>query len=283
MYFHSQNLKKEDGEKGLVHWRCWLGNRPGLAFSISIPSRFWHIHLDIATGEDALGFSIATPLCAIWLSLEHYPLQRFLSKLVDGKRGYGGRVIGISFHDSTFWVKLWEDPMGWSSTDPKWWSFTIKPLQIIFGKEKYSEVVKDEGEMLIDMPEGKYEATYKRFTSYWKRERAWWTKSIERIEVEIPVGIPHEGKGENSWDMGMDATFGTTRPCNHRKPIWVIAKQIALDALKDRQKYGGLSDPGYAKWKEEGEKKYAERKRLANANGMPVNMVPRMGELKERE
>ena len=139
------------------------------------------------------------------------------------------------------------------SKDPWWWDFTIDPMEILFGKRQYSEKVLEEGETTIDMPEGVYTATYKRFISYWKRARSPFVRSLHRISIDIPVGIPHEGKGENSWDMGMDATFGVTMPVEEDESIYDIARRFAMSCLKERQKYGSLHSPDYAKWKLEGE------------------------------
>lgn len=129
----------------------------------------------------------------------------------------------------------------------------------MFGRAKYSEKVLQEGGVTIDMPEGIYQATFKRFISYWKRPRLPFTESIHRISMDIPVGIPHEGKGENSWDMGMDATFGVTMPVEEGESIYEIAKRFAMSCLKTRQKYGSLSSPDYAKWKLEREMHLAKK------------------------
>lgn len=274
MHFHSQNLKKEDREKSLIHWRCWfyLRERITIGFAINVPSRFWHIYFDIAGGEEAFGFSIATPLCAIWMHLDWFKLQSWLSKRVN-KKGYGGRKIGVSFHDGTFWFSLWQDPMGWSSSDPKWWSFNFSPADFLFGKRQYSETVTQEGSIKIDMPEGLYEATYKRFISYWKRARFPKVEKMHRISIDIPVGIPLEGKGENSWDIGMDATFGSTFPVRENETIYEIAKRFAIERLKERQKYGPLCSPDYLKWKLRNEVRLAKEAGLVGGFGVPPDMV----------
>jgi hypothetical protein len=163
--------------------------------------------------------------------------------------------------------------------------FYIHFTDVIFGRRKYSEEVYEEGETSIDMPEGVYKATYKRFISYWKRPRWYKVQSLHRIEIDIPVGIPHEGKGENSWDMGMDATFGVTMPADKNKSMYQITKEFAISCLKTRQKYGSLHSPDYAKWKLEGEVRVEKANELAKQNNIPETLVPRgnFGEIKERE
>ena len=130
---------------------------------------------------------------------------------------------------------------------------------LLLGRRKYSEKILQEGSINIDMPEGVYRATFKRFISYWKRSRWFRVQSLHRISIDIPVGIPHEGKGENSWDMGMDATFGVTMPIDPEDSIYDIAKKFAISCLQDRQKHGSLHSPDYAKWKLQGEIKLAKK------------------------
>lgn len=276
MYFHSQNLKKDHREKGLVNWRCWwkISNRTQFTFSISIPSDFWHIDINLCENgwqEQAIGFSIACPLFALWFGFENNWLYDQLEKITKRKdeKYTDGRSIGLSYHGGTFWFSLWETPMESRSSDPKWWKFNFDPADFFLGKPKYAELVKERGDIKIDMPEGVYDATFKRFISYWKRQRSLHEKSISRIEIVIPVGIPHEGKGENSWDMGMDATFSITMPAEEDEPINEIINKFAIDCLKERQKHGSLSSGEYLKWKTEGE----FRQSLEEASGVKLNIV----------
>lgn len=258
MYFHSQDLRKEDKHWSLVHWRCWIGQNPEFTFYINFPTHFWHIQVDLCENgwqEEAIGLSVA--LFGLYLSVGLrsrwlYKVLEPLTKRKDQKYTHG-RNIGISFHSGKLWVSLWEDPMESRSKDPKWWHFTFDPMDMLFGKRQYTEKVLQEGEVNIDMPEGVYKASFKRFISYWKRPRLPFVQRLHRMSFDIPVGIPFEGKGENSWDMGMDATFGSTFPIQENDSIYDIAKRFAIARLQERQRYGSLHSPDYAKWKLEGE------------------------------
>lgn len=264
MYFHSQDLRKEDKHWSLVHWRCWIGQQPELTFYINFPTSFWHLKLDLCENgwqEEAIGLSIAA--FGLYLSVGlrsrfFYNLLEPITKRKDQKYT-NGRTIGISIHSGSIWVSLWEDPMESRRRDPKWWHFTITPMDILFGKRAYSEKVLQEGEVNIDMPEGVYKATFKRFISYWKRPRFPFVQRLHRMSFDIPVGIPFEGKGENSWDCGMDATFGSTFPIQEHDSIYDIAKRFAIARLQERQRYGSLHSPDYAKWKLEGEARVAKK------------------------
>lgn len=78
--------------------------------------------------------------------------------------------------------------------------------------------------------------------------------------IDVPVGIPYQGKGENSYDIGMDATFSSVFPIKKEEGLRTLANKFAMECLKERQRTGRLSDPDYARWKMEGEA------RLANKN-----------------
>ncbi len=262
MNFHWQNLKKEDRTKHLLYGRCWLGHDLFHA-EWSIPSNFYQLKLSLNShGETAIGFHLAVGLFSIYLSTENRKLFKFLQPITKRKdqKYTNGRVIGISYHSGTLWCSLWEDPMEWRSKDPKWWKFNINFADLLFGKAKYSEKILDEGDTVIDMPEGVYEATYKRFISFWKRPRLPFAKHIDRISLTLPVGIPHEGKGENSWDCGMDATYGSTFPASQYETLYEITKRFAFSCLEERKKYGSLNSPEYAKWREEGLEKLKTKK-----------------------
>lgn len=262
MYFHYQNLKKEDNTKHLLHGRCWIGYHQFHA-EWSIPTKFWHIELAFNDyGETAISFRLALGLFSIYLGTENRWLYKKLEKItVRKRRSYtNGRKIGISFHNGTFWFSLWEDPMEWSHDDPKWWKFNFTPMDFFFGRSKYSEESVQEGDAVIEMPEGPYKATYKKFISYWKRPRYLFSKQLLRISIDIPVGIPHPGKGENSWDCGMDATFGVTMSIKGNETIGEICERLVIDNLKIRRKYGSVNDPEYFQWMINGDKRLAEKK-----------------------
>lgn len=263
MYYHSQDLKKEDNTKDLVYWRCWIGNKPQLTIDVNVPSKHWHINFDLCENgwqEEAIGFSIACPLIALWVGLESrwlYKKLESLTKRTDQKYT-NGRTIGLSYHSGSFWFSLWEDPMESRSVDPKWWHFTFTPMDLLFGKQKHNLEVFDEGKTTINMPEGNYDATYKIEKRTWTRSRfPLFKKTRTSVYFNIPVGIPHEGKGENSWDMGMDATFGTGTEWHG--DLHEARKKIAISCLETRAKYGSLNSPDYLKWKLEGEVKLAHK------------------------
>lgn len=253
MRFHIQNLKKEDRTKDLVNFRWWLyfSENSKLHSQFTIPSQFWSLDIDLCQDDEAIGVCIACPLFGLWLGLDNRWLYSKLEPITKRKdqKYTNGRNIGLSFFDSTLWISIWNDPMESRSKDPKWWKFNINFKDLLLGRAKYSKEILQEGDTQIDMPEGKYPAHYKVEKATWSRPR-WFNLVREYIEFDIPIGIPHEGKGENSWDMGMDGTFGISELW--RGNVHEAAKKIAMRCLETRQKYGALNSPEYAEWREKG-------------------------------
>jgi len=218
--------------------------------------------LNVEMEDITLGLDLG--VIDVYISLRWKPITRFLGAhpnytfkhtMPGGKVEKGAyweeRSVGVKLDlremlvQGEFWTNM--------NNQPRNRFFYIHIMDVILGRREYSEKVLQEGGVDIDMPEGVYKATFKRFISYWKRPRWFGVQSLHRISMDIPVGIPHEGKGENSWDMGMDATFGVTMPADENESIYDIAKRFAMSCLKTRQKYGSLHSPDYAKWKMEGE------------------------------
>lgn len=158
-----------------------------------------------------------------------------------GARSYwrtSGRDIGFRIHDGALWLELWNDPMEWSSRDPKWWHYTIHPMDLIFGRMKHSDgIVFDKQDVLIPTPEGGYPATITMREEVWKRPR-WFAKKLRRAHIEMKEGfaIPFPGKGESEWDCGEDATHSMCCVADS-----VLDGMIAMtrSVMQSRIRYGG--------------------------------------------
>lgn len=243
-------------------WIYWgdKGSNIGLELG-KIPSWDLGFHLNFGTENITLGLYLF--LFDFYITLDSQRIHRWLNKHPNhffkktweegSPEGsyWEERAIGLKFYFRQFiftgewWTNMNNEPRN------RYFYWVIPDK--IFGRNKYTEKVLKEGDIEIDMPEGVYKATYKRFMSFWKKPRLPFIQKMERITIEIPVGIPHEGKGENSWDCGMDATFASTFPVERGESIYAIAKRFAMSCLKTRQKYGSLHSPEYAKWKLQGE------------------------------
>jgi hypothetical protein len=231
--FHWQNLNEE--ARGWVrharfpiHGRSWL-NVAKLCFRAE-----WHL----ASGRCGLGYeqepneyghtiSLALPPVSLWLALE-LPWKHPL-------RPKQHREWSLRVFDWAIWWRVGGDPHSWSSKTPKWRDGNWHFLDTLLGKTRFSKVVLSKHSVLIPMPEGAYPATVELDECTWKRPR-WFATRRRGATVDIPKGIPHEGKGENSWDCGEDRLFGLSAAAETVEGA--IAKTVQ-SALKSRRRYDG--------------------------------------------
>lgn len=247
--YHYQDLN-DYPKKYISHGRCWFDHGQLLHLEWSIPARqSVSITLDLNTyGDTAIGFHLSLWLFSLFISTENRKIYKFLEKITKrpDQTYTNGRSIGLRFFSNAIWVSLWEDTMEHRSKDPKWWHFTIAYDDLILGRAKYTREVIQTGECSIVMPEGEYPASYEVAIQKWKRPR-WFVRVQKSIYFTLPVSIPEEGKGENSWDIGMDGTSGIGTYYNG--DLWGASRRVALQCLESRQRYGSLHSPDYAEWR----------------------------------
>lgn len=254
-------------------------------------------YFSVETEDITLG--LYTGLVDFYISLDWHPIARFLGEHPNYKFRhvvYKG-TPQEKVQKGAYWEErrtgLYLDLREMILSGELWVNMNNEPYNRhffwfiwdkLFGRAKHTSVIHEEGETSIDMPEGVYKATYKKFTSFWKRPRLPFVQSLDRISIDIPAGIPHEGKGENSWDCDMDASFGVTMPADRNESMHSITKRFAIDCLKTRQRYGSLHSPEYSKWKLEREVALEKERALAKQADIPEDLVPRaFGEIKERD
>lgn len=160
------------------------------------------------------------------------------------------REIGVHIHSWAISWNIWHSTMEWDSSTPKWRNGSFRILDLVFGRQIYSEKEIETRDIDIPMPEGTYAATAKLYQATWKRTRSLCTKTIKTINIVIPGGgIPHEGKAKSGHDCGGDATHGLTTSA------YSIAEGVGIlvgNVLEQRVKYGGWKDWN---WKREDQPK----------------------------
>lgn len=241
MYFHYQNLKKEEKtSKHISNGRFWLGRKPQFHCEWVIPGRDLSLEISLNDGDDAIGGKIGMYLFTIYWSIEWHFLYRLLKPLTRRRdqKYTNGRRIGFYLSEGYLSLMLWHDPMESRSSDPWWWHKFIDLRNLFLGKSTYNEEILEERDVLIPMPEKTYEAHAKLYISTWTRPR-WFSKSIKRVSIDIPGGIPVPGKGENSWDCGDDAHHGMTCAANS---IAHGVGQLVGGALHERVRHGGWNN-----------------------------------------
>lgn len=233
MYFHAQNLnEKPDGKTGsmLRHGRCWLRFSepycgPELRLEWNIPTSHWHLGIEFGD-EDNIQYSLACGLFAVWFAIGGLRWKWLPSD----------RKCEVTFHHRALWINLWTRRWEWSRTAP-WWrrGLVIHFDDLLLGKARYTKETLSTHDALIPMPEGCYPATVKVERQTWKRPR-WFARTRMSCWVEIPGGIPFEGKGTSSWNCGEDGMWG----CGSTGPSVeeAIGRAVA-SVLESRRRYGG--------------------------------------------
>lgn len=196
--------------------------------------------------ESDLGLDLyAGPLGALWLRIRS-PWTAW-ARISQGKPDwYSARHTGIRFRPRGGCIVevMIEDIDGvWRRGQP-WWRSMKLTTTTILGRTKTTEDVTASGPTNVAMPEGVYPATWKR-TTYSHRhvrlpgtliDRVRGPRQHTSIEIDVPGGIPVEGKGENSWDCGMDGVFSESGPdCT----VAEATERLAASVVKQRKRHGG--------------------------------------------
>ncbi len=197
-------------------------------------------------GESDLGLNLyAGRLASVWLRLRA-PWTKWarVSEAADPKNWYYARHTGIRVHPHEGCLLAWEwdayDGM-WSRDTPWWRDWALRWADIA-GRTKAETIDGETGATVVPLPEGTYPATWKR-TEYVRRyvrfpgtllDRINGPKRHHTVNIDIPGGIPVEGKGENSYDCGMDGLFGV----NGATVEDAVANAVR-SVLRDRSRYGG--------------------------------------------
>lgn len=196
--------------------------------------------------ESDLGLDLyAGRLGALWLRLRS-PWTAWARIGQDKPDWYHARHTGVRFFpwDNCIVEVKVEDVDGvWSKGQPWWRSMKLTTTNII-GRTAVVTTVTGEGSIDVQMPEGHYSATWKReaYTTTHVRfpgtliDRIRGPRTHATMTLDIPGGIPEEGKGENSWDCGMDGVYSSSGP---DVPADVAAANLATSVLKRRARYGG--------------------------------------------
>lgn len=196
----------------------------------------WGIVFGRNGGESDIGLDIdAGRILSVWARLQAPWTHRFRDPDNYNAWHYG---IRIRPHGMA-WVQIeWRhDPMGDKAGS---WSMN---KHTFLGRIRSEKHVIDIGTCRIPMPEGVYPATWEkmRYVSHYVgplgkfRDRILGPcTSDPSFWIDVPGGIPVEGKGENSWDCGMDGIFGTGGRTLHD-----AIGNVSAAAMRDRDRYGG--------------------------------------------
>lgn len=233
MFYHKAQ------EKGNV--RYWLEPLKWLALHAEFGwGKHKNLHFEVGY-DDEHGWELSFSLLfiSVYLFVDIKPLRLRES-----------REVSLKIHGGSIWWTLWRDPMGeWSCKVPRWRCGNFSFDDFFLGKSTCSRTTLEERDVLIPMPEKSYEATAKLIEFKWTRPR-WFSKILNRVDIEVPEGIPHEGKGTSAHNCGVDATYSMCTGECHSIPQGV-GKLVGL-CLQDRVNYGGWGDYKWTKPRDNG-------------------------------
>lgn len=215
----AQNLS--DGRLPLWrHGRTWIF---GYRFAIEwlLPGKALGVSIDLG------GFSIRTPLASLYVSSTR-------------RESFGARELSIYWNDGCLWIcHPFERDGGLEvrSSDP-WWkkAICLHVVDWLIGRARYEDVKELPFEAIVPMPEGSYKAIATPSRATWRRRWYWPDRVRDSVWLEIPGGIPHSGKGENSWDCGDDGLYGIGGDTIED----AIANAVRT-SLRNRRRYGNDS------------------------------------------
>lgn len=236
------------GDRGIQGWpsrtftlRLWPNDSTrSLAFRVELNvfSDLWGWK-PLRVNEDGVGMSLSCG-ASVHATIESTRLGRWLRSRLSIPK-WKDREISVSFHDAAMWWRLWSDPDEWKSGTPRWKDGNWHPLDTFLGRCDYESEIVETAEVVIPMPEKGYRAKIQLCRDTWKRPRSPFKRTVMRAHSEMLDPIPVPGKGENSWDCGEDAHFGSTRPA---ESIIDAVIGIYRSAMRTREKYGDRRNHG---------------------------------------
>ena len=248
-HFHWQNLNDKKGGtqgSGWKHGRAWFHRRWNeerggygkrsrqICFSWSFQPRRWlGYQMDLFDGDNRrdIGFSLHLGIAHFYITLEN-----FLSKNSASRHDWAHET-GIILFEDHLQVNLHHAGSDcWNCKGWKGWRWSDFVSDLIWGSAKYSETLLTECHVALTMPEGDYPISVKLVEATWRRPRKPWLEKLQRAKIDCERGIPHPGKGENSWDCGDDATYGLTCPATS---VEEAIDKLRETVMRNRERYGG--------------------------------------------
>lgn len=197
-------------------------------------------------GESDIGFDVTLFTLHAFGRLRWRPhTERFRSD--PETHGYESRHTYLKLNYAGGWISAAVDKPdnGWSRSSPWWHRMDLSPRHF-WGLNASETVELDKGRTVVPMPEGDYQAEWKlehTKLSYTKlpgkiRDRLLGNRQWSRVSLDIPGCIPSWGKGENSWDCGMNGTCGVSGDT-----IEDAVANAVRSATRDRGRYGAVDIP----------------------------------------
>lgn len=238
MFWHSS--KETNGVRAWWH----LGRRDHERKVVAVEFYWasWRFGVSLGTDDEGWNLSVRVPPLALYLSLDgiFWQPMRTLIATWDNNRPFtlpDERVCDFYISDWRVQITPWGRRNEWTRADP-WWvrGVSCDLRNLVLGRVKYTTEELALVPCSIPMPEGTYQAVAKIERQSWKRPR-WFRHTRTSAWLDIPKGIPHAGKGENSYDCGDDGLFGIGGDT-----IDAAILRAQQSVTKSRQRYGRASE-----------------------------------------
>lgn len=219
---------------GFWHGRAWIHKSEG-RFSAKVEwnfkSSFCFIGLSVGGDENDLGFHVALPPVAIWVSVAGIVPRRWVKNLDWWYRPWP-KEVDLTVYAGSLWWKLWRSESDWMD-DATGWEGNFNFVDFFLGRDKCRhETLYEIDEMEVRLKDGDYPVSIRIFRSYWDRPR-WLTRSIVRATVTsldesgVPTGDEKFGSDNN--------TISSTFPAS---TIREAVEKFCEDIEIARQRYG---------------------------------------------
>lgn len=200
-----------------------------------------HISFRVDGGDGEVQFHLAL-LLGVWITFQNFIPNSWYPQR---KSSYNSeplpdeRALKIYWFEWAIWWNLWMPEDEWNSTDPKWRRGSIHFDRLLMGKHSCEWQNLDGGKFVLPFFEGVYEVEVikkLRIDSFTR----WFTRKSISFEVKCDAGVPHEGKGENSYDQGEDCTFAINFPGSRTKTntLYQAALYFWHSCMETRERYG---------------------------------------------
>lgn len=192
--------------------------RPGFGVTLSV--------------YEDLTLMISCLFFTVWLSVNFKAMRNWLHE--NDFRHWGIDIYHC--HDLIMVINWNHDESGWKKEKGlhKYINFT----DLVRGKSKHQQEVIEEKDLIFPMPEKGYKCKariIKRVNSYPR----WFATRWTTVEFDFEEPIPCEGKGENSYDCGVDHTHSMSVGADN---FFDGVGKAIKSLLEQRVRYGGWGD-----------------------------------------
>ena len=247
------DYRKRDGEVGRgPHGKATLHHQDAVEVSASwslLPKNGFGLAAVLGRNgsESDLGVDLHLfRLGSLWIRVRS-PWTRW-ANITDREKPYWYEARHYGFRAFSGWWRWFVLHLGsyegMGSKERRWREVSVNKHTFL-GLNRMETTKGMRGETTVPMPEGDYAASWQESTTVIRytaplgrlRDRIRGPRTHRIVRLDISGGIPVWGKGENSWDCGMDGTCGASG-----ETVQGAVRNAVDSTLRHRKRYGGPTD-----------------------------------------